>query len=233
MIRLGVTGTDTGVGKTVVAAAVIGLLRRRGLSVAAMKPVETGVADGRPADALRLAQAAGAADPLTDVCPCSFAEPVAPLVAAERSGRSVDPMLLDAALERLSAGRDAVIVEGAGGLLVPLTRLMSYADLFARWRLGVIVVAANRLGALNHVRLTVLAARAAGAPVRAVVLNAAEVEPNVATLTNRRALEELMPDVPLFEFPRIACVSDDRTLVDQAERSGLGALLDPCRGNGA
>jgi dethiobiotin synthetase len=228
-----VTGTDTAVGKTVVAAALIGLLRRRRLSVAAMKPVETGVLNGRPLDALRLAQAAGATDPLEDVCPCTFAEPVAPLVAAERSGRALDPATLDAAFARLCAVRDAVVVEGAGGLLVPLTRLISYADLFARWRLALIIVAANRLGALNHTLLTVHAARSAGLPIRGIVLNAPGAEPNLATLTNPCALEELMPDVPVFAFPRVPCVSDDQALADQAEQSGLAALIDGHRGSGA
>ncbi len=166
MIRLGVTGTDTGVGKTVIASALVALLRARGLRVAAMKPIETGVVPGAPSDAARLRTAAGGEDPPGDVCPISYAEPLAPLVAATRAGRPVDLSVLDAAFARLAAGRDAIIVEGAGGLRVPLTQQVSFAELFARWRLGVVIVAANRLGAINHVLLTVDAARAAQLPDR-------------------------------------------------------------------
>lgn len=223
---MGVTGTDTAVGKTVVAAALIGLLRRRGLAVAAMKPVETGVTDGRPADARRLAQAAGDTDRLADVCPCTFPEALAPLVAARRSGRSVDVALLDAAFTRLGAGRDAVVVEGAGGLLVPLTPLLSYADLFARWQLEVVIVAANRLGALNHVLLTAQAARAAGLPIRGIVLNATSAEEDLPMATNPSALEELMPEIPVLTFPRLARVADDAALAEQAAQRGLSALLE-------
>ena len=225
MIRLGVTGTDTGVGKTVIAASLIAALRQRGLRVAAMKPVETGAITG-PGDATRLRAAAGDIDPLADVCPISFPEPLAPLVAGQRSGRMIALETLDAAFARLSLGREAIVVEGAGGLLVPLTERASYADLFARWRLGTVVVAANRLGALNHVRLTVQAARAAGLEIVAVVLNAATrpVADDLPAATNGRTLERLLPDVPLVSWPWIPDPADDRALVASAEQSGLTAL---------
>lgn len=226
MIRLGVTGTDTGVGKTVVTVALVALLRRRGLRVAAMKPVETGVLPGAPSDGARLRAAAGGDDGPADVCPVTYAEPLAPLVAARRAGRPVDLEALAAAFARLAAQRDAIVVEGAGGLLVPLTEQVSYAELFARWRLGLVVVAANRLGAINHVLLTVHAARAAELRIRAVVLNAVTAEvPDTAAQTNAATLAQLLPDIPVLSWPWLTDISDD-ALVTQAEQRGLGVVID-------
>ena len=227
MIRLGVTGTDTGVGKTVVAAALLSMLRRRGLRVAAMKPVETGVLPGAQTDAARLLAAAGGEDRLDDVGPLAYAEALAPLVAAGRAGRPVHVDTLDVALGRLAAKRDAIVVEGAGGLLVPLTEQVSYATLFARWRLGLVIVAANRLGAINHVLLTVQAARGAGLQVRGVVVNdGAGTVADLATATNAAALARLLPGVPVLTWPRLTDTSDDALGV-QAERLGLGRLIVP------
>ena len=226
MIRLGVTGTDTGVGKTVIAVALVALLRRRGLRVAAMKPVETGVLPGAVTDAARLRAAAGSGDRPSDVGPVTYAEPLAPLVAAERAGRPVNLAALDVAFARLSAGREAIVVEGAGGLLVPLTERVSYAELFARWHLGVVVVAANRLGAINHVLLTVHAARAAELQVRGVVLNACTgAASDAAAQTNAAALAQLLPGVPVLSWPWLTDVSHD-ALVAHAERLGFGRLID-------
>ena len=227
MIRLGVTGTDTGVGKTVIAVARVALLRRRGLRVAAMKPVETGVLPGAPTDAARLRAAAGGGDRPGDVCPITYAEPLAPLVAAERAGRPVDLEALDAAFGRLAAQRDAVVVEGAGGLLVPLTEQVSYAELFARWRLGLVVVAANRLGAINHVLLTVHAARAGELRIRGVVLNSTtSAAPDAAAQTNAAALAHLLPGIPVVSWPWLPNVSDDAALATRAEQLGLDVLFD-------
>src|SRR5437763_6011439 len=168
MIRLGVTGTDTGVGKTVVSCAVAAALTRRGVRVTAMKPIETGVAHDDPSrDGARLARAAGDRRDLTVTAPVVLEDPVAPLVAARRAGTSVDVSALDRALERAASGSDALIVEGAGGLLVPITVDLSFDALFKWWSLSLIIVAANRLGVINHVRLTCAAARAAALPILA------------------------------------------------------------------
>ena len=226
MIRLGVTGTDTGVGKTVIASALVALLRRRGLSVAAMKPVETGVLPGASSDAARLSAAAGGGDPPGDVGPVTYAEPLAPLVAAERAGRPVDLNAIDAAFARLTAERDAIVVEGAGGLRVPLTHQLSFAELFARWRLAVVIVAANRLGAINHVMLTVHAARAVKLRIAGVVVNAVTgAAPDVAAQTNAATLVQLLPGVPVLSWPWVTDLSGD-VLAAHAERLGLGALID-------
>jgi dethiobiotin synthetase len=207
-LRVAVTGTDTGVGKTVVACALVAALRERGLAVAAMKPAETGiVARDGASDAERLRWATGDADPLDVVCPVTLAEPLAPWVAAERAGRPLDLPPLDSALARLETGRDAIVVEGAGGLLVPFTRALAFADLVARWALDLVVVAANRLGVINHTLLTVREAERRGLMVRAVALvDPPHAEHAVAERTNGDVLVELLAPVPVVRVPRLTAV---------------------------
>ena len=236
MLRIGVTGTDTGVGKTVVSVALLAMLREEGLRVAAMKPVETGVERGVPdSDTARLRAAAGSEDPETLVCPIVLPEPLAPWIAARRAGVTIDPSELDAPFEALSRGRDAVLVEGAGGLLVPLTGEVAFDTLFRRWDAEVILVAADRLGVLNHTRLTVAVAEAAGLTVRGVVLNsgpdphAGAVSPGdpqePARETNLDVLRELIPHVPIVHFPRLEDPWDASRAAEVARECGLRALL--------
>lgn len=227
MIRLGITGTDTGVGKTYLSTVLLTLMRRRGHSVAAMKPVETGVTANDPAsDAMRLREAAGSDDAVERVRPVLLSEPLAPWVALARSGGMVDLAALDAAFNELSEGRDAILVEGAGGLLVPLTRDVAYDGLFVGWGLDLIVIAGNRLGTINHTLLTVRAAHDTGLRVRGVVLNALGPEPGgIAERTNLDALQELLAPVPVLPFPWIR---KDRSLdyaADIAEENGFDELI--------
>ncbi len=223
----GVTGTDTGVGKTIVAAALAAALRRHGLRVGVFKPVETGVAVGQdPPDAVLLRAAAGETQPLESVCPFTFVEPLAPMIAAERAGTGIGLGALDAAWVRATGGVDATIVEGAGGLLVPVTDHATYATLFARWRLGIVVVAANRLGVLNHSALTVQAAESAGLHVHAVVLNTLTATPaDLAALTNAGALRRLLPGRVVVTFPYLSDPHHIPSLAGAAASCGLLAAL--------
>ncbi|HEU4456641.1 MAG TPA: dethiobiotin synthase [Longimicrobium sp.] len=227
MIRLGVTGTDTDVGKTFVSVVLLKLMKSRGLRVAAMKPVETGVASGDPrGDAARLAAAAGEGDPVERVRPLLLAEPLAPWVATQRGGTQVDLDALERAFRALAEGRDAVLVEGAGGLLVPLTRDVAFDGLFVQWDLDLVVVAGNRLGAINHTLLTVRAAHDAGLRVRGVVLNTLDPNPpGIAESTNLEVLRELLAPVPVLPFPWIRKPNDDRYVLEIAEESGFDVLI--------
>lgn len=207
-VALAVTGTDTGVGKTVTACALVAALRARGLDTAVMKPVETGVAESDPpgaveaTDAAALRRVAGDRDAIERVCPLVYAEPLAPWVAATRSGRPVDLARLDAAFAELAAGADAMVVEGAGGLLVPFDRTVTFADIVARWGLSLVIVAANRLGVLNHALLTVREAQRRGLPIRAVALNTiSEASMGLPERTNAATLAELVAPVPVIELP--------------------------------
>jgi dethiobiotin synthetase len=208
VIRLGITGTDTGVGKTLVGCAIASGLRSLGLRVAALKPIETGVSfDDALRDGARLARAAGGSLPLSIVAPLVFPDPVAPIAAARRTRASIDLNVLDHTMRTATAQCDALLVEGAGGLLVPITDRLAFDGLFARWKLDVIVVAANRLGVLNHTRLTLAAARAAGLVVRAVALNNVKPSSDTSARENATLIAEL-ETVPVVELPWLADIDD-------------------------
>ena len=150
-----VTGTDTGVGKTRVAVALIRALRAQGLRVAAMKPVSAGSAPGElNEDVVALRQAANVAADLHDVNPYAFAEPIAPHIAAQQAGVRIELAVVAAAYARLAAAADVVVVEGAGGWRVPLNEREEMADLAQALDLPVILVVGLRLGCLNHALLT-------------------------------------------------------------------------------
>jgi dethiobiotin synthetase len=207
-----VTGTDTGVGKTRVATSLVGLLRARGHSVGVCKPCETGVAAPWPpadaaaelpagSDAAALAAAAGSTDDVRDVLPVAYPLPAAPEVAARQVGETIDVDAIAAAYERLAAQHDIVVVEGAGGLLVPITPGFTFADLAARLSLPLVIVARTALGTLNHTALTERAAFAAGLEVLGVVLNSPDAEPDTADEANLAALEGLLSSPVLARLP--------------------------------
>jgi dethiobiotin synthetase len=224
VLTLGITGTDTGVGKTTVACAILAMLRERGVNTAAMKPVETGVADDDPmSDASRLRALATVTHPIEVVRPYRFDQPLAPLVAAEAAARPIVLEELDRAFHALRSSADVTLVEGAGGVLVPLSESISVTGLFRRWSLDVIIVAANRLGVLNHALLTERALRAAGCPVVGLVLAEAE-HGDASAATNGEVLARLT-SVPLFRFPWVADPLDARALVAAAIHARLDALV--------
>ncbi len=233
-IRFGVTGTDTGIGKTVVTCALAARARVLGLRVAAMKPIESGVVErpvsesGLASDADRLRAACGGTLPSSVVRPYVLEEPLAPMIAAARAGVTIDLGVLDAALAQVEQRADVVLVEGAGGLLVPITAAFAYLDLFARWRLPLLLVAGNKLGVLNHVRLTVRAAESAGVPVQAIVLTSlSERDATVAEATNFDALVSLLPHHTILRFPWVDRPDDLDALAAAAEGGGLDVLLAP------
>jgi dethiobiotin synthetase len=153
-------------------------------------------------------------------------EPLAPMVAAQRAGVQVSPAALDAALAVLEEERELLLIEGAGGLLVPITPALSYLDLFVRWECELVLVAANRLGVLNHVLLTLRAASAAGLPVAAIVLTSMNArDATLAEATNYDALRQLVPQTRLLRFPWVDRTDDLEALALAAEAAGLDALL--------
>jgi dethiobiotin synthetase len=208
-----VTAVDTGVGKTVVAAAIAAALRAQGVRVAACKPVVTGLDDapmpGVPLDHVLLAQCTGQAP--DDVTPVTFGPAVSPHLAAALAGTPLVPEALVAHARAIGAVAQTVVVEGVGGLLVPLTERYLVRDYAVALGLPVVVVARPGLGTINHTLLTVEAARAAGLRVTAIVLNP---WPDVATpmeKDNRRTLAALtgvtvhtLGRLPELTVPRLA-----------------------------
>jgi dethiobiotin synthetase len=184
-----VTGTDTGVGKTVVAAAICAALRERGISVAAWKPVVTGTEEPGPTDHERLGAAAGQ-DPTT-VTPHTFAPPVSPHLATELAGTRLEPAELVASARAAAEGAEELVVEGVGGLLVPLTPGYLVRDLARDLGLPLVVAARPGLGTINHTLLTLEAARAVGLDVDRVVLTPWPDEPSEMERSNRDTIARL------------------------------------------
>jgi dethiobiotin synthetase len=170
-----ITGTDTGVGKTFVAAGLANVLRRQGVDVGVMKPFETGCSTVRrlmvPRDAVTLMRAARSGDDIDLVNPYRFRAPLAPFVAAAHEGRSVELCKVTTAFSKLRKKHSFMIVEGAGGILVPLTDRRSFLDLAALLRLPVLIVARPGLGTINHTLLTVMALRDRRLPIAGIVIN--------------------------------------------------------------
>lgn len=184
-----VTGTDTGAGKTVVAAAIAAALRAAGTRVAAFKPVVTGVGEPAgewPLDHELLAAAAGT--PVHDVAPRTFEPAVSPHLAAELAGTALVLDELVRAAHDAAAGADVLVVEGVGGLLVPLNADHDVRDLAVALGLPLIIAARPGLGTINHSLLTIEAARSAGLDVRAVVLTPWPAEPSVMERSNRATI---------------------------------------------
>lgn len=201
-----VTGTDTGVGKTVVTAAIARCLRAAGVRVGVCKPVATGASlrDGHlvSEDTLRLGEAAGVPDQLERVTPRTFAEPAAPPVAAANEGLSLKLAELTSAVTWWEQGSEVVLVEGVGGLLCPLTEQETIADLASALDYPLLVVARATLGTLNHTLLTLEVAAQRGLSVAGVVLN--EVERSGGSLAERTNPQQLVSRIqpPLLTVVR-------------------------------
>jgi dethiobiotin synthetase len=200
-----VTGTGTGVGKTVLAAAICAGLRARGERVAAFKPVLTGTDEPRdpawPPDDELLAAAAGVSPGA--VTARRFGPAVSPHLAAELAGAPIEPAELLAEARAASAAADVLVAEGVGGLLVPLTLDYSVRDLARDLALPLVVAAQPGLGTISHTLLTVEAARAAGLEVRAVVLTPWPAEPSAIETSNRETIERLA-GAPVAVLPALA-----------------------------
>jgi len=188
-----ITGTDTAVGKTYVASLLTRALRTVGFDTVALKPICCGSRDD-----VEALCAASDNELSADACnPVWFQNPVAPLVAARMENRDLDLAALATWFAHHRNRRRSLLVEGAGGWLVPLTPQATVADLAALFALPVLLVVANRLGCLNHTLLTIESVRAHGLDCRGIVLNTLPGNPNAATETNRRTLEEIC-DVPIL-----------------------------------
>lgn len=168
-----ITGTDTGVGKTLVTTALALCLKQRGVSIGVMKPIETGYGEegASGSDAARLYAAAGMTDPVESMSPYRFPDPLAPLDAARRAGTVIQTRKILAAFRTLAARHELLLVEGAGGVLVPIAEKTEMRDLIARMGLPVLVVGRTAVGSVNHVLLTVEALARRRIEVAAIVLN--------------------------------------------------------------
>lgn len=226
-----ITGSDTGVGKTFVAGTLATLLRARQFDVGVMKPVETGCPrqDGRlrPQDALYLQEKAGTADPLDEICPYALEMPAAPSVAADAADIAIDLDRIAAQFGELAARHQLTLVEGAGGMLVPLTETADYTDLIRKLGIPVLLVVRASLGTINHTLLSVHWARHAQLPILGVVVNSPMGPIAPSEQANLQALVTRLT-VPLLGcLPYLSEASYDISLVEKSlDLTRLLALLD-------
>lgn len=204
-MKLFVTGTDTGVGKTVVCAALLAAARAAGKSVFGFKPVETGCSRGddgelRPADATLLAEVAG--HPIA--CPFRFANPLAPAAATALEGHLFDSLRARQIWLDESAAVDVAIAEGAGGLLVPLAPNLTTADFIAALDIPVLIVGRDSLGTINHTALTIEVARQRELQVLGFVFSATGEVNAERAAANARSVVELTGARYLGRLPRLA-----------------------------
>lgn len=210
MRGLFVTGTDTGVGKTVLAGAITASLRARGVGARPLKPVITGLDEPGLADHEVLAEAAGCRP--EEVAVVSYGPPMSPHLAAELAARPIAPAELEEAIAERAAEAEAVVVEGVGGLLVPLADSYDVRALARSLALPLVVAARPGLGTINHTLLTLEVARAAGLEVAAVVLTPWPQAPDTVERSNCDTIE-LLGGVEVATLP----------VVERLEHASLAA----------
>ena len=189
-MKLLVTGTDIGVGKTWVSCALARAFIEAGRSVVAVKPIETGCS-GQPAkgeDGVRLARATGQSQPAHAIL--RLPDSVAPVLASERAGSEIDFDALVLKIERFTGATEVTIIEGAGGLLAPITWEWNMADLARAMGASALVVGSDRLGTINHTLLTLSALELAGIPCAGVVLTTPD-KTDQSTRSNAAAISRL------------------------------------------
>lgn len=201
MADLLITGTDTGVGKTVVAAAIVMALRAKGVRAIGFKPAETGLQEGKEPDSEILARASAEKTPLAAPL-LQLHEPLAPAVAADRAGTSIGARDIESRVELLRRSGYSLVIEGAGGVMVPLLWGYTVLDLAEHFDFEAVVVARAGLGTLNHIAMTVAMLRSRSIPVRGVVLNGRSAAMDLAEATNPSALARMLPDLAIVEVPR-------------------------------
>lgn len=199
-----IAGTDTGVGKTHVAASILAAGRAAGLAVAGMKPVAAGAIhlDGQwvSEDALSLARASGQSTLYRDLNPYCFREPVSPHIAAQSENIEVDTRIIEAISSALGKDHELLLIEGAGGWYTPISERESMADVAVAVGCPVLLVVGLRLGCLNHARLTLEGIRASGCDLAGWICN--EIDPNLLGRdANLATLVRLLGSPPLAFLP--------------------------------
>jgi dethiobiotin synthetase len=191
-----ITGTDTGVGKTFVACGLINAMKEKGFSVCPMKPVESGCRTSKgklvPSDTNKLIRAAGVTEPIDLINPYRLKHPLAPSVAADIEGVKIDRRKILSAHNRLSKKYDMTVVEGAGGIMVPVYKKYLFLDLAKDLNIPVVVVSRPGLGTINHTLLTIEALRNKGLYISGVIINYSEKNrKGLSEKTNPEVIEKL------------------------------------------
>lgn len=190
-----ITGTDTAVGKTLIAGGMAGVWVKSGKRIGVMKPVESGCVRSenglQPPDALFLKEMSASTDDLDLINPYRFEHPLAPSIAAELEGVEIDLKKIESIYRQLEHTHDLMLVEGAGGLLAPVYKTFTVADLIKLLDIPLVVVAKNSLGTINHTLLTVEYARNNGLTVLGIIINNLISSPDSSSETNPQIIKEL------------------------------------------
>jgi dethiobiotin synthetase len=222
-----VVGTDTGVGKTTVACGLLRLALRRGLRPVPFKPVETGC-DPNPLDAWALWRASGERVAREAVCSYALRLPAAPALAAQCEGVEIDIDRLVTRARELAAAGEWLLVEGAGGLLVPYAAGVTAADLVAKIGLPVLIVARTSLGTVNHTSLTIRETQRTGVPIATVLLSQTEPVAGPQEFGNADLITAVTGLRPLGPVPHLSATvrADPDLLADALEAALAPAALD-------
>jgi dethiobiotin synthetase len=210
-----VTGTDTGIGKTTVSCALLRAFAAQGKKVAGMKPIVAGSENGQWVDVEQLLAASNVNVTCQQINPYAFDPPISPHLAAQQLGTEIDLSVIHHAYQQLCAKADLVIVEGAGGFLVPINDRQNGADLAKMLNLPVILVVGMRLGCLNHALLTAQAIQAAGLTLAGWVAN--YIDPQMSVVAENITTLEQRLDCPLLgilPFRREANIAHNSGLLD-------------------
>lgn len=213
-----VTGTDTNVGKSLVACAFVRMLREQRIDAVGFKPVATGEVGGSWGDAVALHEASGKVEPIEKICPLRFALPLAPTIAAAREGIDPDVSLARSILANLCGRHDAVIVEGVGGVLCPLDRHTLVVDFAAQIGFPVLVVCPAQLGSINHTLLTIREIERAKLRVAGVIMNVTHPADAPLALGAKEEIERISGSRVLAVLPYFGTSEDP-----DAPRSALVA----------
>lgn len=193
-----VTGTDTGVGKTIISCGLAAVLKEKKVDVGVFKPLLSGISRNHPeSDTSLLKQMSQTSLSYEDITPFAFKEPLAPYVAAKLEGKVVDIEDVLRCWERIRERHEYFIVEGAGGISVPLGENFLVSDLIKALQLPIVIVARPNLGTVNHIFLTVQYAKSMGLTIAGIVINGISDHPDSAEKTNPKLIEELC-DVPIL-----------------------------------
>ena len=231
-----VTGTDTGIGKTVISSAISAFFSlRKQMNVGVMKPFECGLSktdkDLLPWDAICLREASGSNDDLNTISPYTLEAPVAPEVAAMLEHVNIDINMVDKIYHSLAKSHDLLVIEGAGGVLVPIKENFFFADLIQKWNAPTLIVSRLGLGTINHTLLTNHLLKERGIKVLGVILNNTDGLGDLPAQTNPDILRKYL-DVPVLGiFPHVkdllkGSVDRERMADILAKNINTDALLD-------
>jgi dethiobiotin synthetase len=219
-----ITGTDTGVGKTIVTAGLVASLRDSGMDIGVMKPIETGFSL-RSSDAVFLQEIAGVEDSLDSICPYRFKHPLSPFTAAKIENLSIRFERIGHVYEELQQSHQALLVEGAGGLLVPITRQKMMADLALYLKLPILIISRTGLGTINHTLLSVEVARWRGIEVAGVVFNHLSPRRGLAERTNPSIIRHFL-DVPVLGEVPYASFLKRKDRIDKTLKQWVESHVD-------